>query len=731
MEEAAEKLETGEPLSTQELLQFLPALKEVPATLLEKYAAGAATKRVFQAGDIVCEEGEFGSTAFYIVSGHVEIFIANPLAAVRTKPKSGLGGFFRRMTSTLVPGAKEVMATEQGFIPIDASVDLPRETPLAYLGSGELFGEMTCRTFQPRSATVRATDECVMVEMLRVILDMLVGTRDPDAETKATTKVRAPTFKGTTFKKHLDDQYRERSLVAHLRAVPLFATVDLEFFNVLKDRAELVSCNKGQVICKQGDAADAFYLIRTGLVRVSQAMPGGEMVRTYLKRGEYFGEIGLLFDQTRNATCTALDAVDLVKIDKATFTEMLERFPIVRATLREVAGARAEAAKERRIPEGLQLDEFLNQGLFEAQNLLLIDLDHCTRCDACVNACADAHDGITRLIRDGLRYDRYLVATACRSCRDPLCMTQCPVGSIRRKESLEIIIEDWCIGCSKCAELCPYGNINMHAFDVVKEVAATAEKPAAAAKAPAAAAKPASASAKPAAPVKPTAPPPARSTTPVAAEAKTALPTNGEKTSVEPVSTGKPQPLQSLGPLAGEPSAPTARGVERPLQNAHETEDAGAEKVVAAPAAKSAATPSSTAAGEAKSSPPAATNSAPTPAPAAAAPSSPAPAPTAAKPSSPPSAAAKPDADPAKVATPAKAAPPKKMVRKKVSVSKATTCDLCTQLTVPSCVYACPHEAAMRVDPTKFLADQIGRKRGDKKRRFKWLTGMGDNRTTH
>jgi len=49
-------------------------------------------------------------------------------------------------------------------------------------------------------------------------------------------------------------------------------------------------------------------------------------------------------------------------------------------------------------------------------------------------------------------------------------MTQCPVGSIRRKENLEIIIEDWCIAAGKCAELCPYGNINMHPLEVTKEV---------------------------------------------------------------------------------------------------------------------------------------------------------------------------------------------------------------------------------------------------------------------
>ena len=82
---------------------------------------------------------------------------------------------------------------------------------------------MTCRTFQPRSATVQAREDCVMVEMLRVILDMLMGSREVDAVTKAATKVKAPTFKGTTFKVELDKKYRERSLNNHLRSVPLFA----------------------------------------------------------------------------------------------------------------------------------------------------------------------------------------------------------------------------------------------------------------------------------------------------------------------------------------------------------------------------------------------------------------------------------------------------------------------------------------------------------------------------
>src|SRR5437899_8041370 len=112
----------------------------------------------------------------------------------------------------------------------------------------------------------------------------------------------------------------------------------------------------------------------------------------------------------------------------------------------------------------------------EAQSLLILDLQNCTRCDACVNACADAHDGVTRLVRDGLRFDQYLVATSCRQCRDPLCMVGCPVGSIRRRNSLEVIIEDWCIGCGLCAKNCPYGNINMHPFTSTTDRAVVHQK---------------------------------------------------------------------------------------------------------------------------------------------------------------------------------------------------------------------------------------------------------------
>ena len=114
------------------------------------------------------------------------------------------------------------------------------------------------------------------------------------------------------------------------------------------------------------------------------------------------------------------------------------------------------------------LGNFLENGLYSAQKLLVLDLENCTRCDECTRACSDTHEGVTRLIREGLRFENYLVASSCRSCLDPYCLVGCPVDAIHRKPrenhpgAVEIVIEDHCIGCGLCSTNCPYGNISMH-----------------------------------------------------------------------------------------------------------------------------------------------------------------------------------------------------------------------------------------------------------------------------
>jgi CRP-like cAMP-binding protein/Fe-S-cluster-containing hydrogenase component 2/ferredoxin len=433
-----------------EELQQLPFFEGVSGTFLS-LNRNAVVRRHFKAGELICREGEYGSTAFYILEGKARVSITSPIAHVKTKGavRQFLGKLSSRLTQRQNDAREE--ETDQNWIHIDAPMDLSYDNPIALLGPGDLCGEMTCMSLYPRSATIQAETDCTMLEMLRNVLDIMQRNK--------------------TFRAQLDRSYRERALDSHLRAVPVFADLTDEFIDSLRQKVELLRFTPGQVICRQGDSADSFYLVRIGFVKVSQAHPGGEMILAYLSRGEYFGEIGLLRGDVRTATCTALDHVEVVRISAEDFSSMTKQFPEVRQKLEAVEKSRLQMDRERlSVISSTPLQSFLTQGLMEAQSLLLLDLDSCTRCDACVRACADAHDGVTRLVREGLRFDHYLVATSCRQCLDPLCMVGCPVGSIRRRNSLEVIIEDWCIGCGLCAENCPYGNINMHPFNVFEPV---------------------------------------------------------------------------------------------------------------------------------------------------------------------------------------------------------------------------------------------------------------------
>ena len=142
------------------------------------------------------------------------------------------------------------------------------------------------------------------------------------------------------------------------------------------------------------------------------------------------------------------------------------------------AAARASRARtrSRKPPSGCRAERnfrsisYLDQGLMDAQSLLVLDLEKCTRCDQCVRACADAHDGVTRLLRDGLRFDHFLVATSCRQCKDPLCMVGCPGRLDPPPQLLEVIIEDWCVGCGLCATTAPTATSTCTRSNVVTDM---------------------------------------------------------------------------------------------------------------------------------------------------------------------------------------------------------------------------------------------------------------------
>src|SRR5882762_5156053 len=316
----------AEGFEAEDLLQ-IPVFKSVSGTFLEMNR-GAIVKHRFRKGELICKEGDFGSTAFYILEGKARVSISTPIAHIKTQ--GGAKGLFKRLTSTLV-GRDEDARTEEArdrTIPIDAAVDLSYGNPVAELGPGDLFGEMTCMNFYPRSATVRAESDVVAYEMLRNVLDIMM--------------------KNKTFKAQIDETYRRRALENHLRGVPMFADLAPDFIEHLRETVELQRFAPGQTIVQQGAPADSFYLVRIGFVKITEEYPGGELVLAYLSRGDYFGEIGLLGGGLRTATCIALDHVEVVKISGDDFRQMVDRFPNIRAGLENVATER-RAANEHRL----------------------------------------------------------------------------------------------------------------------------------------------------------------------------------------------------------------------------------------------------------------------------------------------------------------------------------------------------------------------------------------------
>jgi CRP-like cAMP-binding protein/Fe-S-cluster-containing hydrogenase component 2 len=458
-----------EPVTSNDLFKH-PLFEGVSKRFLE-WNDGAVVRRHFKKGDIICREGDFGATAFILEKGKVEIFIRSPLKHVKTrkgkgdKINRGLFGLVRSFSSVLV-GRREDQRPEENnylrYIHIDAPVALNYDNPVDTLSPDDIiFGEMSCMNNYPRSASVRAAEDVTLLEIQRNVLYILQRNKKS--------------------KELLDKVYRDRTVPTHLKSVEIFAPLQenpAEFDRFVKDfrdKMKVIRLNPGDTIFRQGDAADNFYLVRVGFVKVSQKMPGGEHVLSYVGPGGYFGEIGLLSHLpeiegkappgVRTATCGALDHVDLIRITAEDFQDIVSRFPSVKQRLIDKALENLrqnELVRER--TESVPLGEFLKQGLMNARSLLVLDLEKCTRCDECTKACADTHDGVTRLVREGLRFDKYLVASSCRSCLDPYCMVGCPVDSIHRGPSREMIIEDWCIGCGTCSNNCPYGNINMHPF---------------------------------------------------------------------------------------------------------------------------------------------------------------------------------------------------------------------------------------------------------------------------
>ncbi len=113
----------------------------------------------------------------------------------------------------------------------------------------------------------------------------------------------------------LDLRLRRPDGLGLLEAIPMFAPLTPAVVESLARSLIRVPVRAGEVVLREGEASDRFYVIESGLVEVTQ---DGVVLRRE-GVGDFFGEIGLLRDVPRTATITAIEDTELVALERDDF----------------------------------------------------------------------------------------------------------------------------------------------------------------------------------------------------------------------------------------------------------------------------------------------------------------------------------------------------------------------------------------------------------------------------
>ncbi|SKB30331.1 FAD-dependent oxidoreductase [Sphingopyxis flava] len=335
------------------------------------------------------------------------------------------------------------IAEGHALVEVSPGVTVPIE-------QGSIFGEVGLISGRKRGATIRAGEDSIFVEVSRTAALKLMAAV-PGA------------------KRVIERISLERQLLQIFKG-----GLTAEDLAPVVDGAEVIRVPAGKAVLEEGDEGDDVFVIRSGSMVVEKNIGGKPIFLRYLPAGSYFGEMAVLSGAPRNATVKAAVGSEVIKLTGAGFKAMLAARPQVREATETAVAERAAMnsfIESRKATYSSAVDLYsdtasfiMKEGLGEATDALLIDENLCVGCDNCEKACADSHEGLSRLDREaGKTFAHLHVPTSCRHCEHPHCMADCPPNVIHRGPDGEVFMEEGCIGCGNCMRNCPYGVIRMEA----------------------------------------------------------------------------------------------------------------------------------------------------------------------------------------------------------------------------------------------------------------------------
>jgi Fe-S-cluster-containing hydrogenase component 2/thioredoxin reductase/CRP-like cAMP-binding protein len=333
--------------------------------------------------------------------------------------------------------------TNTFFMIIDGEIILERpdqsENPVR-LERGQFFGEDSLVSGRPREYTAVAGSDCILVETPRRTMLKLMNSNDE-------------------VRRGIDWIFTVRTLQKHF--APGRSPAELR---EIAQNTQLNSYQAGERLFTQGEEGDCLHIIRRGAVTLERSSDDGNLVVAQLQVDELLGEMALMGEPVRRHTATASVLTETIVLHRDSFMKLIELDPASVENLQAGASehARTYTTMQAQADKGSLIGFLMDEGMGEATNAMVIDENLCIGCDQCERACADTHDGISRLNRsEGESFAEVHLAISCRHCEHPHCMKDCPPDAIHRAESGEVFIDDSCIGCGNCVSNCPYDAIQL------------------------------------------------------------------------------------------------------------------------------------------------------------------------------------------------------------------------------------------------------------------------------
>ena len=127
-----------------------------------------------------------------------------------------------------------------------------------------------------------------------------------------------------------------------LQEMPLFRNLDLKRLRVVAMMGESQAYRARERLFEKGDEGDAAFIIIDGEVEVLVPVEGGEQSVAILGKGEIFGELAVICDQTRSSAIAARSELEVLRLDRNVVLNLMREFPDISLEMVRILGGRLE-----------------------------------------------------------------------------------------------------------------------------------------------------------------------------------------------------------------------------------------------------------------------------------------------------------------------------------------------------------------------------------------------------